>query len=72
MNNEQTHLCNLISFVAMVVADIWNDKCDINQALHSLEDEQLYGKLPEDLKKHVISVILANYNAYDQNTNPII
>ena len=37
-----------------------------------MQDQMLYGIVPQELQEHIISVLSANYNVYDKTTNPII
>ena len=73
---DRKTFCNLISFMGMVISDMWqNGTTDVEKAIKSLDNPLLYCNVPDDMKQHVIDVVLANrsaYETYNETHGPII
>lgn len=69
---EKKALFNLISLVTMATAEVYQGENPIDNVKSAMQDQMLYGIVPQELQEHIISVLSANYNVYDKTTNPII
>lgn len=69
---EKKALFNLISLVTMATAEIYQGEDPTDNVKSAMQDKMLYGTVPQDLQEHIVSVLRANYNAYDKTTDPII
>lgn len=69
---EKKALFNLISLVTMATAEVYQGENPIDNVKSAMQNQMLYGIIPQELQEHIIRVIRANHNAYAETTNPII
>lgn len=69
---EKKALFNLISLVTMATAEIYQGEDPTDNVKSAMQNQMLYDIVPSELQEHILSVIRANYNAYDKIINPII